>query len=169
MPEGWPILKEAEISTISHQRPSWDQYFMEITRLVAKRSTCLRRHVGALLVKDKRILATGYNGAPMGLRHCSETGCLRALQDIPSGERHELCRGLHAEQNAIIQAAYHGISIKGSTLYCTNQPCIICTKMLINSGIIRILYQEGYADPLALEMLEEAGVDIQRYEGELQE
>jgi dCMP deaminase len=169
MPDSWPILKEATISTLSHERPSWDQYFMEITRLVAKRSTCLRRHVGALLVKDKRILATGYNGAPMGLRHCAETGCLRALQDIPSGERHELCRGLHAEQNAIIQAAYHGISIKGSTLYCTNQPCIICTKMLINSGIIRILYWDGYADPLALEMLEEAGVAIQRYEGELPE
>jgi dCMP deaminase len=167
--DGWPIADEAGVCAVSHGRPSWDQYFMEITRLVAKRATCLRRQVGALLVKDKRILATGYNGAPMGLRHCAETGCLRMQQEIPSGERHELCRGLHAEQNAIIQAAYHGISIKGSTLYCTNQPCIICTKMLINSGIVRILFQDGYADPLTFGMLEEAGITIERYEGGLTE
>ena len=105
-------------------RPSWSEYFMTITRVVATRSTCLRRSVGAILVKDKRILATGYNGAPSRLRHCAEVGCLRAETDVPSGERHELCRGLHAEQNAIIQAAYHGISIRGATLYCTNKPCV---------------------------------------------
>ena len=104
--------------------------------MVARRSTCLRRQVGAILVKDKRILATGYNGAPSGLKHCEEVGCLRADTSIPSGQRHELCRGLHAEQNAIIQAAYHGFSIRGATLYCTNKPCVICSKMLINAGLI---------------------------------
>lgn len=144
-------------------RPSWSEYFMTITRMVAKRSTCLRRHVGAVLVKEKRILATGYNGAPAGLRHCEEVGCLRQDASIPSGERHELCRGLHAEQNAIIQAAYHGISIAGSTLYCTNKPCVICSKMLINAGIKIIVYEEGYDDPLADQMLAEADIEIVRF------
>lgn len=137
---------------------------MEITMMVAKRSTCLRRSVGAILVKDKRILATGYNGAPSGLRHCAETGCLRENSSIPSGTRHELCRGLHAEQNAVIQAAYHGISIKGATLYCTNKPCVICSKMLINAGIRKIHYAEGYEDPLADQLFEEAGVEVERFE-----
>jgi len=136
---------------------------MSITRMVAKRSTCLRRHVGAILVKDKRILATGYNGAPSGLRHCEEVGCLRETTSVPSGERHELCRGLHAEQNAIIQAAYHGFSIRGATLYCTNKPCVICSKMLINSGIRKILYEDGYDDHLADQMLREANIDIERF------
>jgi dCMP deaminase len=131
--------------------------------MVAKRSTCLRRHVGAILVKDKRILATGYNGAPSGLRHCEEVGCLRETTSVPSGERHELCRGLHAEQNAIIQAAYHGFSIRGATLYCTNKPCVICSKMLINSGIRKILYEDGYDDHLADQMLREANIDIERF------
>ena len=144
-------------------RPSWSEYFMTITRMVAKRSTCLRRHVGAVLVKEKRILATGYNGAPAGLRHCEEVGCLRQNASIPSGERHELCRGLHAEQNAIIQAAYHGISIAGSTLYCTNKPCVICSKMLINAGIKKVIYEEGYDDPLADQMLAEADIEIVRF------
>jgi len=130
--------------------------------MVAKRSTCLRRHVGAILVKEKRILATGYNGAPAGLRHCDEVGCLRQDTSIPSGQRHELCRGLHAEQNAIIQAAYHGISIAGSTLYCTNKPCVICSKMLINAGVKEIFYEEGYEDPLADQMLAEAGIEMKR-------
>jgi len=130
---------------------------------VAKRSTCLRRHVGAILVKDKRILATGYNGAPAGLRHCEEVGCLRQNGAVPSGERHELCRGLHAEQNAIIQAAYHGIPIAGSTLYCTNKPCVICSKMVINAGIEKIFYEEGYDDLLADQMLLEAGIEIVRF------
>ena len=143
-------------------RPSWPEYFMTITKMVAKRSTCLRRHVGAILVKDKRILATGYNGAPAGLRHCEEVGCLRQDTSIPSGERHELCRGLHAEQNAIIQAAYHGIPIAGSTLYCTNKPCVICSKMLINAGIEKVFYKKGYHDPLADQMLKEAGIEIER-------
>lgn len=143
-------------------RPDWDEYFMDIVELVAKRSTCLRRSVGAALVRDKRILATGYNGAPSGLKHCLDVGCLRDKLQIPSGERHELCRGLHAEQNAIIQAALHGVSVKGATLYCTNQPCIICAKMVINAGISLIVVKDGYADKLAAEMLDEAGIRVVR-------
>jgi len=145
-------------------RPSWDEYFMEITRLVVSRSTCLRRQVGAVIVKDKKILATGYNGAPSGLPHCLEVGCLREEMGIPSGERHELCRGLHAEQNAIIQAAYYGVSINGATLYCTNLPCIICTKMLINAGIARVVYGQGYADPLAAQMWEGSKVMVEQFQ-----
>lgn len=137
-------------------RPSWHEYFMEIAQLVAQRSTCLRRNVGAVLVKEKRILATGYNGAPRGIKHCAEVGCLR--EGIPSGSRHELCRGIHAEQNAIIQAAYFGFSIRDSVLYSTHQPCFICTKMLINAGIKEIYYLEEYPDPLAIKMLDEAGI-----------
>ena len=143
-------------------RPSWDDYFMDITRLVARRSTCIRRAVGAIVVKDKRILATGYNGAPSGVPHCGETGCLRAQLRVPSGERHELCRGIHAEQNAIIQAAYHGASIRGGTLYCTNLPCSICAKMIINAGIRDIVYLDGYADAMSEEMLRQAGVAVRR-------
>lgn len=143
-------------------RPSWDEYFMSITELVAGRSTCLRRKVGALIVKEKRIITTGYNGAPANVRHCLEVGCLREEQGIPSGERHELCRGLHAEQNAIIQAALHGVSIEGATLYCTNMPCIICSKMLINARIKGIIYREGYSDPLSSAMLSEAGVPLRQ-------
>jgi dCMP deaminase len=139
-------------------RPSWDQYFMDIVDLVSKRSTCLRRKVGAILVRDKRILATGYNGPPTGITHCSEVGCLRDKLKIPSGERHELCRGLHAEQNAIIQAALYGVSTKGATIYCTNHPCIICAKMIINSGIESFVYKEDYHDQLAEEMFREAGI-----------
>nr|WP_330220609.1 dCMP deaminase family protein [Syntrophotalea acetylenica] len=131
---------------------------MEIARLVARRSTCLRRQVGAVLVKDKNILATGYNGTPSGLRHCSEVGCLRQLHNVPSGQRHELCRGLHAEQNAIIQAAKHGTNISGSMLFCTNTPCVICSKMIINAGILQVVFLEGYPDRLSLEMLAEAGI-----------
>ena len=142
------------------KRPSWDTYFMDITCLVAKRSTCTRRGVGAILVKDKQILASGYNGAPTRVAHCSETGCLREQLKVPSGERHELCRGIHAEQNAIIQAAFYGVSINGASLYCTTQPCSICAKMIINAGIRKIYYQSGYADPMAVEMLAEAGVDV---------
>ncbi len=149
---------------MKYDRPSWNQYFASITRMVATRSTCLRRHVGAVLVKDKRILSTGYNGAPAGLKHCIEVGCLREAAAIPSGTRHELCRALHAEQNAIVQAAYHGISIAGSTLYCTNKPCVICSKMLINAGIKRIFFDEGYHDELADAILEEAGIEIMRFE-----
>ena len=143
-------------------RPPWPEYFMSITKMVAKRSTCLRREVGAILVKDKRILATGYNGAPSGLKHCEEVGCLRKDSSIPSGTRHELCRGLHAEQNAIIQAAYHGSRIQGATLYCTNKPCVICTKMIINAGIEKVYFKEGYDDPLADQMLDDARIEILR-------
>jgi dCMP deaminase len=146
-------------------RPTWDEYFMEITHLVARRSTCLRRQVGAVLVKDKNILATGYNGAPSGIAHCLDVGCLREKLAIPSGERHELCRGLHAEQNAIIQAAKHGTNIDGATLYCTTMPCIICSKMIINAGIRQIVYEGGYADSLAAEMIAESGVAIVRFAG----
>ena len=141
-------------------RPSWKEYFMDIALLVARRSTCRRRRVGAITVRDKRILATGYNGAPTGLPHCLDIGCLREELEIPSGERHELCRGLHAEQNVIIQAAYHGVPIEGATLYCTNLPCSICSKMLINAGIRDIIYQEGYADSMTEEMLSAAGVKL---------
>lgn len=151
------------------QRPSWDQYFMDITRLVATRSSCLRRQVGALLVKDRNILATGYNGVPSGITHCETTGCLRERLKVPSGERHELCRGLHAEQNAIIQAARHGVNISGATLYCTTMPCIICTKMIINAGITKVVYGEGYADELAREMIAESGIAITRFAPEDQE
>ena len=146
------------------QRPSWDAYFMNITTLVAQRSTCTRRAVGAIIVKDKRILSTGYNGAPTGIRHCLEVGCLRESLQVPSGERHELCRGIHAEQNAIIQAAYHGVSVKNAVLYCTNQPCAICSKMIINAGIKKIYYQSGYTDALAQEMLTEAGIDLIKHD-----
>lgn len=145
-------------------RPSWDEYFMDIARLVASRSTCLRRQVGAVMVKDKNILATGYNGTPSGIRHCSEVGCLRQQLNVPSGERHELCRGLHAEQNAIIQAAKHGVNIDGAVLYCTHSPCIICSKMLINSGVKRIVCTDGYPDSLAKAMLDEAGLIVESME-----
>ncbi|OPY59680.1 MAG: tRNA-specific adenosine deaminase [Pelotomaculum sp. PtaU1.Bin035] len=145
-------------------RPGWDQYFMDITRVVAKRSTCLRRQVGAVLVKDRRILASGYNGAPAGLKHCLETGCLRERMGVPSGERHELCRGLHAEQNAVIQAAVHGTAIKGSVCYVTHQPCLLCAKIMINAGVEKVIFQGDYPDPLAQEIFEEAGVEIIRYQ-----
>lgn len=145
-------------------RPSWEEYFMDIAKLVSKRSTCIRRLVGAVIVKDKRILTTGYNGAPSGMAHCTELGCLRKSLNIPSGERHELCRGIHAEQNAIIQAAFHGVSIKDSFLFCTNLPCSICAKMIINSGIKKIYYASGYADKMSLEMLQEAGIEIVKIE-----
>lgn len=141
-------------------RPSWDEYFLELAGIVAKRSTCLRRRVGAILVKDKRILATGYNGAPSNVKHCLDIGCIRESKKIPSGERHELCRGIHAEQNLIIQAAYHGIPIANSILYCTNFPCSICAKMLINAGIKKLIYIEGYADTLSEELINEAGIEV---------
>jgi len=147
---------------VIQNRPSWDSYFMNITELVAGRATCVRRKVGAILVKDKRIISTGYNGAPSKVRHCLEVGCLREEQGIPSGERHELCRGLHAEQNAIIQAALHGVSIEGAALYCTNMPCSICSKMLINARITSILFKEGYSDPLSSSMLTEAGIPFRQ-------
>lgn len=141
-------------------RPTWDQYFMEIAEIAKTRSTCLRRQVGAVIVKDKRVLSTGYNGAPSGTEHCLDIGCLRETLGIPSGERHELCRGLHAEQNAIIQAAYHGVSVQGGVLYVTLQPCILCAKMAINAGIKKIIYKGNYPDELSLNILEEANIQI---------
>lgn len=141
-------------------RASWPKYFMDIACLVAQRSTCLRRKVGAIAVLDRRILATGYNGAPSGVPHCLEVGCLRQQLGIPSGQRHEICRGIHAEQNVIIQAAVHGISLRGAEIFCTTQPCLICAKMLINCGVKKIWIAEGYPDPLSETMLAEAGVDV---------
>ncbi len=145
-------------------RVSWEEYFIKIAYMVAERATCTRRKVGAIAVKDKHILATGYNGVPSGVEHCLTTGCLRTQLNIPSGERHEICRGLHAEQNVIIQCAVHGISLNGADIYCTTQPCFICTKMLINCGIKRIYCVEAYPDELALQMLAEAGVELIKVE-----
>lgn len=142
------------------KRPGWDEYFLNIAKLVSRRSTCLRRQVGALIVKNRRILTTGYNGTPTGITHCEVTGCLREKFKVPSGERHELCRGLHAEQNAIIQAALYGVNIEGGTLYCTNQPCSICAKMLINAGIKEIVMESGYPDQMARNFFEEADIEV---------
>lgn len=142
-------------------RPSWDEYFMQMAELTAQRSTCLRRKVGAVIVKNKHIIATGYNGAPRGLKHCDELGgCLRQKLGVPSGQRHELCRALHAEQNAIIQAATLGQSVEDGTIYVTHQPCVICAKMIINAGLKRIVVKEGYPDELATEILDEAGIKV---------
>ena len=146
------------------ERRSWTKYFMDITYLVAQRSTCLRRSVGCIAVRDRRLLATGYNGAPSGVAHCSETGCLRQKLGIPSGQRHEICRGVHAEQNVIIQAATHGISLSGAELYCTTFPCFICSKMLINCGIRTIVIAESYPDELSAQIFAEASVKIMRYD-----
>jgi len=145
-------------------RPSWDEYFIRIAFDVAQRSTCLRRKVGAILVKDKRILATGYNGAPSGLRHCEDVGCVREQQGVPSGQRHELCRGLHAEMNAFLQAAVHGVGTRGATLYCTNYPCSLCAKMIINAGIERVVEAGSYPDTLAEELLAEAQVVVEHHD-----
>ncbi|MCG8551298.1 MAG: cytidine/deoxycytidylate deaminase family protein [Desulfobacterales bacterium] len=149
-------------NAVGDGRPSWDEYFMAITDLVASRATCLRRRVGAVLVKDKRILCSGYNGAPSQIPHCRQTGCLREQLKVPSGEKHELCRGVHAEQNVIIQAAYHGIPVAGASLYCTTQPCSICAKMIINAGIKKVYFKAGYDDPLSLEMFAQAHVELIR-------
>jgi dCMP deaminase len=143
-------------------RPSWEEYFMQIAEVVATRSSCLRRSVGAVLVKNKQILSTGYNGVPRGMRHCQEVGCLRDRLGIPSGERQELCRGLHAEQNAIIQAAYHGVAVNGAEVYTTLQPCVTCAKTLINAGIVAVYFRGVYPDELSMEMFEEAGTRLVR-------
>ena len=148
----------------SVSRPSWDEYFMKLAHEVATRTTCLRRAVGAVIVKDKRILATGYNGVPTNITHCAEAGCLRQELGVPSGQRHEICRGLHAEQNAIIQAARYGIDISTSSIYITTQPCIVCAKMIINAGIEEIIYENPYPDELAMTMLEEAGIAMRSFE-----
>jgi len=141
-------------------RPSWDDYYMEMVDVIKKRSTCLRRQVGAIIVKDKRIISTGYNGSPMNTKHCEEVGCLRDELKIPSGERHELCRAIHAEQNALVQAAYSGTSVKDAVMYITTQPCSLCAKMLINAGISKVIFRGEYPDEMAMDMLKEAGVRV---------
>ena len=141
-------------------RPTTDDYFLEIASVVARRSTCLRHNVGAVIVRDKQIIATGYNGAPKGMEHCLDIGCVRIKENIPSGTRHEVCRACHAEQNAIIQAALHGITTEGATLYCTHQPCILCTKMMINAGIKRVVYSAGYPDADSLEFFKSVGIEV---------
>lgn len=146
------------------KRPSWDEYFMDMAILASSRSTCLRRSVGAVIVKDNRVMATGYNGVPTNITHCAEVGCLREKLNVPSGQRQEICRGLHAEQNAIIQAAYMGVNISGSVIYSTTKPCSICSKMIINAGIKKIIYAEGYDDPLSEELLKEAKVELIHFE-----
>jgi len=144
----------------SNERPSWDAYFMRIARAVSTRSTCLRRKVGAVLVLDKRILATGYNGSPSGLPHCAEVGCLRDELRVPAGQRHELCRGLHAEMNALLQAALHGVKTAGACLYVTDHPCSLCAKMLINCHVKRIVTAGGYPDALAEQLLRQANISV---------
>ena len=144
------------------KRPSWDEYFMKAAFLVAERSTCLRRHVGAVLIKDKQILATGYNGAPMGITHCDKVGCLREELKVPSGQRHEICRGLHAEQNVLLQAAKHGVSVRGSSIYITNAPCSICAKMIINAGITEVVIADNYPDEMAKKFLKEARIRLRK-------
>ena len=145
-------------------RPNWDEYFMEMAEIVKTRSTCLRRKVGAVIVKNKRLLSTGYNGAPSNTAHCLDIGCLREERNVPSGERHELCRGIHAEQNAIIQAAYHGVSIEGAVLYCTLQPCVLCAKMIINAGIKKIYCKGSYPDELSMNLLKEAKIEVIQFD-----
>lgn len=153
----------AKVKNKTDERPGWDEYFMELAYVIAKRSTCLRRKVGAIIVNEKKILSTGYNGAPHNIRHCSETGCLREKLNIPSGERHEICRGVHAEQNAILQAALSGTSIRGAEIYTTTFPCSICAKMIINSGLKKVYFDGDYSDALAKEMLSEAKVEIKKF------
>jgi dCMP deaminase len=148
------------------ERPDWDTYFMQIADVVATRASCLKRRVGAVIVKNKQIISTGYNGAPKGIKHASEVGCLRQQMNVPSGTNHELCRGLHAEQNAIIQAAVNGASTEGSTLYCTFLPCIICTKMIINAGVTRVVFRGYYPDDLAIQMFSETNIDLVLFEKE---
>jgi len=143
-----------------NNRPAWDEYFLKLADLVSSRSTCLRRHVGAVMVKNERIISTGYNGAPRGITHCMDMGCMRQTEGIPSGQRYELCRGVHAEQNAIINAAYYGVSTQNSILYCTNQPCTICARMIINAGVVKVVHRGNFVDKLALDFMNEAGIEL---------
>ena len=151
---------EAKKNEKTTKRPSWDEYFINIAKLVATRSTCLRRKVGAVIVKDKQVLTTGYNGAPTGITHCDKVGCLREELGVPSGQRHEICRALHAEQNAFLQAAKHGVNLSGSTLYVTIQPCSICAKMIINAGIKKVVIAGSYPDEFALGFLKDASIEM---------
>ena len=144
-------------------RPDNDEYFMEMAFLVSKRSTCLRRRVGAVIVRDKHVISTGYNGSPRGTKHCEELGCIRQQMNIPSGTRHELCRGVHAEQNAITQAAYFGTSVANATIYTTTFPCSMCAKILINAGIIEVVYADGYVDDLSKKLFAETNIKVREY------
>ncbi|MDQ7800236.1 MAG: cytidine/deoxycytidylate deaminase family protein [Armatimonadota bacterium] len=150
------------------ERPGWDEYFMSMAALAATRSTCTRRRVGAVVVKDRMVLSTGYNDTPRGLRNCGDGGCARCAGATPPGTGHDTCLCIHAEQNAIIQAAYHGVAIAGATLYSTYQPCLVCAKMIVNAGIRRVVYAGDYPDPMAARLLQEAGVELVRYTGPLQ-
>ena len=141
-------------------RLSVDEYFLKIASVIAERATCRRHHVGAVTVRDKHILSTGYNGAPAGAKDCLELGCLRDELEIPSGTRHEICRGIHAEQNAIIQASLHGVSIEGSTIYCTHTPCVLCAKMLVNARIKRFVTFGKYEDDTFVELFRAAGIEV---------
>lgn len=156
------LKKEIQTKKEKSTRPSWDEYFMKVASLVSERSTCLRHHVGAVIVKDKRIIATGYNGAAKNMPDCTELGCLRDELKIPSGTKHEICRAIHAEQNAIIQGAFHGISIKDSIMYCTHTPCMICAKMIVNAGIKEVISYQDYADEDARKFLAQAGVKLRK-------
>lgn len=144
-------------------RPDWDEYFMEMAELAATRASCLRRKVGAVLVKNRKVLATGYNGAPKDIAHCEVTGCLREKMEVPSGQRHEICRGVHAEQNLVAQAAFHGVKTEGAAVYCTHQPCIICTKIMINAGVKKIYFKNAYADEFAEKLLKESKIELIKY------
>ncbi|MEN3013187.1 MAG: cytidine/deoxycytidylate deaminase family protein [Endomicrobiia bacterium] len=141
-------------------RPSWDEYFLKLAFLVAERSTCLRHHVGAVIVRDRRILTTGYNGAPVGCQDCLQLGCLRDELGVPSGERHEICRAVHAEQNAIVQAGVHGIDITNATMYCTHSPCVICAKMIVNAKIKRFVTAQDYSDNSFRKLFDEAKIEF---------
>lgn len=161
-------MKQGKVATLKRKRrPVWDEYFMKTAYLVSERSTCLRRRVGAVLVKDKHILATGYNGAPSGIEHCAVVGCLREELGVPSGERHEICRGLHAEQNVLLQAARYGVSVKESKLFITNAPCSICAKMIINAGIQEVVFVDNYPDKRALSFLKEAKIKLRRLSSQI--
>ena len=141
-------------------RPATDEYFLKIAAVVAERSTCRRHHVGAVAVRNKHILATGYNGAASGTKDCFELGCLRDELNIPSGTRHEICRGIHAEQNVIIQASLHGVSLEGSTIYATHTPCVLCAKMLVNARIKRYISSGRYNDAAFIDLFREAGIEL---------
>ena len=151
---------------MKQNRPTWDDYFMQITRVVASRSTCIRKKVGAIIVKNKRIISTGYNGTLSGLAHCSEKGCLRTRLNIPHGERTELCRGLHAEQNALLFAASYGVDLHQAVLYCTHQPCILCAKMIIQAGIKKVIFEGDYPDQMAIDLFNEANIGLYRMKNE---
>lgn len=155
------------MSATSRKRPDWDEYFMEIAEVASRRSNCKRRHVAAVIVKDGRIISTGYNGTPRGIKNCDEGGCPRCSSDAPSGKNLDECLCCHGEENAIVQAAYHGISVKGSTLYTTYSPCLLCAKMIINSGIVEVVYKKRYTiDETARRLLKEAGIKLRSIEKE---